>query len=194
MRCPLGATPECKVHSYENELVLLRAILNGTELVEELKWGVPCYTINGKNVLLLSAFKDFASLSFFKGALMQDPHHWLVAPGENSQASRQLRFTSEQQILGHEDKILAYVEQSIDIERKGLQIDFKAKRELEFPEELEAAFAEDPVFETAFKSLTPGRQRGYVLHISSAKRSETRSSRIEKHMERILEGKGLHDR
>ena len=193
-RCPLGGTPDCKVHSWEGEMEQLRRILLETELVEEYKWSVPCYTIDNNNVLLLSAFKDYCALSFFKGALLKDPEGILVAPGPNSQSSRVMRFTSVDDVLAIEPAIRAYVEESIAIERAGLKVQFKDTSQFDFPDELLSAFEDDPAFAAAFDALTPGRQRGYLIYFSSAKQSKTRVSRIAKHMPRIFEGKGFHDR
>lgn len=192
-RCPLGGTPQCKVHTWQDELIHLRMIVNDSGLNEEYKWKQPCYTFEDNNVLLVTAFKNYATLAFFKGALLKDPKGILVAPGENSQAVRQLRFTSVAQITSNETSIRAYIKEAIDIEKKGLKIEFKKQPEA-ILEELEAKFEEDPAFQAAFEALTPGRQRGYLLHFSAAKQSQTRVSRIEKAMEKIFEGKGWNER
>lgn len=193
-RCELYATPACKVHTWAEELKLLRSILLECGLTEELKWKQPCYTVDGKNVLILAAFKDFCSLNFFKGALMADNRGTLVSPGPNSQASRYLKFTSVDQVMKLEPVIRDYVDEAVGIERSGQTVSFKKVSEWEVPEELEAKMAEDPAFASAFYALTPGRQRGYILHFSSAKNPATRVSRIEKCQSRIFEGKGFHDR
>ncbi|MBI1286076.1 MAG: hypothetical protein GC178_00695 [Flavobacteriales bacterium] len=193
-RCSYWRTPKCKVHSWAEPLEKLRIILLDTELAEDLKWKQPCYTLNGNNVLIMSAFKEFCSLNFFKGALLKDAHNLLVAPGENSQAMRQLRFTDAQQVAEQEAVIREYIKQAIEIEKQGLKVEFKEKKELELPEELEQRLAEDAKLKVAFEALTPGRQRGYVLFFSQPKQSQTRHTRIEKCTPQILQGKGLHDR
>jgi uncharacterized protein YdeI (YjbR/CyaY-like superfamily) len=192
-RCPLGGTPDCKVHSWEEPMKELRRILLDTELTEEVKWSVPCYTYDGSNVLILSAFKDYCSLNFFKGVLLKDPEDWLVKPGPNTQASRLIRFTTVDEVLENEAIIKAYIEEAIAVEKAGLEVEYKATSDYDFPDELISAFEDDPAFESAFEALTPGRQRGYLLHFSSAKQSKTRTRRIEKSMERIFEGKGFHE-
>ena len=193
-RCPLGGTPECKVHTWTEELKILRGIILESELIEEIKWGVPCYTLNGKNVLLLSAFKEFCSISFFKGVLFKDEKAILVQPGKNSQAARLIKFTSAEEVIEVAPFIKAYIQEAIQIEKLGLTINYKQKDELLFPEELQIKFREDQKLKTAFEALTPGRQRGYVLYFSAPKQSKTRFSRIEKYTSKILEGKGFHDR
>lgn len=193
-RCSYWRTPKCKVHGWAEPLKKLRAILLDTELTEDFKWKQPCYTSNGSNVLIMSAFKGFCSLNFFKGALLKDDKGLLVAPGEHSQAVRQLRFTDAQELVEQEAVIREYIKQAIEIEKQGLKIEFKEKKELQLPEELEQWFAEDAELKAAFEALTPGRQRGYVLFFSQPKQSQTRYARIEKSIPQILQGKGLHDR
>jgi len=193
-RCEYYTTPRCKVHHWKSELLVLRRILNECELVEELKWKMPCYTFEGKNVLLLSAFKDFCSISFFKGALLKDAENLLSAPGENSQAVRMFRFTKVKDILKAEAKIKAYVKEAIQIEKSGLKIDFKAKKELQYPDELQEKINTDFSFKKAFENLTPGRQRAYILFFSAPKQTQTRVTRIEKSFPKILEGKGPNER
>jgi len=192
-RCPLKATPQCKVHAWASELKYLRGILSKTELVEELKWGVPCYTYNGKNVAIIAAFKEYCSISFFKGVLLPDPDRILVKPGENTQASRLVRFTSFDQIVDLEPSIHKLIGHAIDVERKGLQVARDAKQELVYPEELVTAFQSVKGLRNAFEKLTPGRQRAYVLFFTAPKQSKTRASRIEKCVSQIFAGKGLHD-
>jgi uncharacterized protein YdeI (YjbR/CyaY-like superfamily) len=191
-RCKLHATPQCKVHSWPQELRALRRMLLESGLVEELKWSIPCYTLDGKNIAVLAAFKDYCSLSFFKGALLKDEKK-LLQSGENTQSASGFRFTSIDPILEKEDLIKAYIHEAIEVEKAGLKAEFKQKDELELPEELLQKFAEIPELEAAFKALTPGRQRGYVLHFSQAKQAATRISRIEKQIPKIMEGKGFFD-
>ena len=192
-RCALHATPQCKVNPWRDELKLLRKLMLGCKLTEELKWGFPCYTIDGHNVVLLAAWKDNCSISFFKGSLMKDPQQLLTKPGENTQAARLLRFQSVDEIKKLTPLIKEYVQEAVELEKSGAKVDFKAKSELELPEELEQKFAELPSFRDAFHALTPGRQRGYVLHFTGAKQSQTRTARIEKCLPMIFEGRGLHD-
>ena len=193
-RCPLGGTPDCKVHSWQEEMKQLRRILLDTELSEELKWSVPCYTFQGDNILILSAFKDYCALSFFKGVLLKDPDDILIQQTKNTQATRLIRFTNVDEILAMEASLKAYIAEAIAVEKAGLKIEYKDTSQFDFPDELLSMFEDDPAFATAFEDLTPGRQRGYLLHFSSAKQSKTRVSRIEKCMPKIFEGKGFHDR
>ncbi len=193
-RCPLGGTPDCKVHNWDEELVQLRRILLDTELIEDLKWSFPCYTIDNKNILLMSAFKDYCALSFFKGVLLKDTEDILYQQTKNTQATRLLRFTSVDEILKLEPVIKAYVEEAIEIEKAGLEVEFKDTSDFDVPAEFQTRLDEDPALKLAFEALTPGRQRGYLLHFSGAKQSATRASRVEKCIPKILEGKGFHDR
>ena len=192
-RCPLVGTPDCKVQTWHSEIVALRAIILKSELTEELKWSNPCYTFNGKNILMLSALKDYAVIGFFKGALLNDPHKLLASPGKNSQSAKRLTFTDTAIIQDQEKIILEYISEAIEIEKKGLKVEFKKERE-PIPEELASVFENDAALKTAFFELTPGRQRGYILHFSQAKQAKTRFSRIEKCIPKIMEGKGFHDR
>ncbi len=191
-RCELAATPDCKVHQWSQELIVLREIISKCGLVETVKWGVPCYTLEGKNILLLSAFKTSCTLSFFKGSLLRDDHDLLIAPGQNSQATRMLKFEDVQSILEHEEPIRNYIEEAIEVERAGKQVVFKKAPEL-MPSELIKMLEEDPLLKTAFEALTPGRQRGYIIHFSQPKQSQTRINRIDKWTPMILNGKGMHD-
>ncbi|MFM7730544.1 MAG: YdeI/OmpD-associated family protein [Flavobacteriales bacterium] len=193
MRCKYGATPQCKVHSWKEELIYMRALLHEFDLHEERKWSFPCYTRNGKNVLMLTVFKHYCGISFFKGALIQDSDNRLVAAGEHSQSARQLRFQSIQDVIQSESDIRDFILQAIRLEDKGARVTFKKQDPSEIPEELAEKFKSDSAFERAFKALTPGRQRGYILHFSAAKKSETRSNRIEQYSPRILAGKGMQD-
>lgn len=193
-RCSHYQTPQCKVNFYLEPLEHLRSILLKTELTEGYKWSQPCYTLNGNNVLLLTAFKDYCCLAFFKGALMKDEHQLMMTPGENSQAVRQLRFTDAQQVMEKKSVIENYVREAIELEKSGAQIDFKEKDELVYPDELLDKLGEDPAFKKAFEGLTAGRKRGYNLYFSAPKQSKTRISRIEKYLPKIMEGKGFHDR
>lgn len=193
-RCPLGNTPQCKVHTWEKELAALRRLVLDTGLTEEIKWSVPCYTFQGSNILLVTAFKEYCALSFFKGALLQDTDGLLDKPGEHTQSARLIRFTDVRQIVELEPVLKAYVYEAVEVEKAGLKADFKEKTALEFPEELLKRLDEDPVLKAAFEALTPGRQRGYSLHFSAPKQAETRAARVEKCIPKILQGKGFHDR
>ncbi len=192
-RCSLGGTPDCKVHTWIDILKRLRQIMLDCGLNEESKWGVPVYTLNGNNVLNVSALKEYAAIGFFKGSLLQDEKSTLEKPGPNSQAVRLFKFTSIDQIIEMEETIKAYVFEAIEVEKLGLEVQFKKEPE-PIPEELEAKFEDDPTLKTAFEALTPGRQRGYILHFLQPKQSKTRASRIEKCIPKIMEGKGFHDR
>jgi uncharacterized protein YdeI (YjbR/CyaY-like superfamily) len=193
MRCKFGATPACKVNSWKEELVMLRHIVLECGLTEELKWGVPCYTNNDKNIVVINAFKDYCSLSFFKGVLLKDPQNILDQPGESSQSGRLIKFTDPKQIREQEEILKAYILEAVEIEKSGLKVAFKKNPE-PIPDELLDKFAEDPVLEKAFYALTPGRQRGYIIYFSQPKQPQTRYSRIEKCKEKIFNGEGLNDK
>lgn len=193
-RCELGGTPRCKVHKWENELRELRRIILDCGLSEEVKWSQPCYTTDGKNVLILTAFKDAATLNIFKGVLIKDEHNLLESPGPNSQSARFMKFTDVNRVIELEPIIKDYIHQAVENEKAGLKVEFKKPGDMDLPEELLQKFEELPEFEKAFYSLTPGRQKGYILHFSGAKQSKTRENRIEKHMQRIFDGFGMHDR
>ncbi len=192
-RCPLGGTPQCKVNNWPKELSLLRSIVLECGLTEESKWGVPTYTFKKGHVVIVAAFKEYCALSFFKGALLEDADGILDKPGENTQSARLIKFTSLQDITSIEATLKAYVFEAIEVEKAGLQVDFKAKRELNYPEELQQKLDNDPMLKEAFEALTPGRQRGYVLHFSQPKQTTTRASRIEKCIPLILNGLGLNE-
>ena len=183
-----------RTRTWRAEKQRLRAILLDFPLAEELKWREPCYTYQGANVVILAGFRHTCDLGFFKGSLLDNPHGLLIPPGPHSQASRQLRFTSVEDIEDKEPIIRATIENAIGVERAGLRVDFRQKRELELVAELLAKMESDAEFKAAFEALTPGRQRGYNLFFGAAKQSKTRAARIEKHAARILEGKGMHDR
>ena len=170
----------------------LRAILLGCRLTEELKWGKPCYTFEGTNIVLIIGFKNYCSLLFCKGGLVKDTKGIMVKPGENTQAARQIRFTGLQEVVKLKPVLKAYVQEAIEAEKAGLKVEYKRITEHKVPEELEAKFKEDPAFMTAFKALTPGRQRAYLMHFSAPKQTKTRESRIEKCTKQILEGKKLN--
>jgi uncharacterized protein YdeI (YjbR/CyaY-like superfamily) len=171
----------------------LRAIVLECGLTEELKWGVPCYTYENKNILLVSAFKEYCVSSFFKGVLLKDLHNILEKPGPHSQSDRVIKFTSVQRINELEEVLKAYIFEAIEVEKAGLRVEFKKSPE-PIPDELQQKLDEDLFFKTAFEELTPGRQRGYIIYFSQPKQSKTRVARIEKNVPRILNGDGLHDK
>lgn len=171
----------------------LRAIALDCDLTEEFKWGHPCYTLNGQNVVLMHGFKEYCALLFFKGALMQDPKGILVQQTKNVQAGRQIRFTSAEEIAKMASTLKSYIRDAIKVEKSGAQVEFKETAEFDMPEEFLSKLEESPALQEAFAGLTPGRQRGYLLHFSSAKQAKTRESRVEKCIPHILKGKGLDD-
>lgn len=191
-RCKYFQTSQCKVHRWAEELLILRSIVLHAGLKEELKWSMPCYTIDGKNILIIAAFKDYCSVSFFKGALLKDKKQLLATSGENSNASRQFKFTDTKQIIKVEKEILQYIKEAIAIEQSGAKIP-KPESEKEIITELKQEFQNNSGLESAFYKLTPGRQRGYLIYFSDAKQSATRTSRIQKYITKILDGKGFHD-
>jgi uncharacterized protein YdeI (YjbR/CyaY-like superfamily) len=193
MRCKLGGTPDCKVNAWRKELEMLRKIALQCGLAEELKWGVPVYTFQNQNVVLIGAFKTYCILSFFKGALLQDAHEVLSKQGENVQVGRGFKVTNFQELLANEAILKEYIYEAIEIEKAGLKPTYKTTSEYQMPEELAQIFEEDPAFKTAFEALTEGRKRGYLLHFAAPKQSKTRTARIEKCMPLIFEGEGLHD-
>lgn len=192
-RCPLYRTPQCKVHSWSDELKQLRRIVLECGLDEEFKWSQPCYVFQNRNILFVTAFKEYAALAFFKGALLADPNGILVAPGANSQSARQIRFTDAKDIIELEPVLKAYIYEAIEMEKMGLKVNLKKNPE-SIPEELRNKFDKIPELKSAFEALTPGRQRGYILYFSQPKQSKTRESRIEKNMDKIFNGKGINDR
>lgn len=182
-----------KNEQWQKEIEQLRTIILGCGLTEELKWGVPCYTFQHSNIVLIHVFKEYCAILFFKGALLADPNGILVQQTENVQAARQMRFTNIREIVKLEATIKAYVYEAIEVEKAGLEVKLKKTSEFNMPEEFQKKLDTNPALKTAFEALTPGRQRGYLLHFSAPKQSKTRESRIEKCMPQILEGKGLND-
>lgn len=178
---------------WQKEFEKLRTIALDTELEEDLKWGCPCYTYQGKNIFLIHGFKEYCALLFFKGALMKDPENILIQQTENVQAARQIRFTNVKQIIDLEKVLKTYMFEAAEIEESGAKVEMKKTREFEMPDEFQKKLDENHELKEAFEALTPGRQRAYLLHFSSAKQSKTRESRIEKYIPEILNGKGLND-
>jgi len=192
-RCSLVGTPDCKVHNWQGELRYLRKLVLDCGLTEELKWKVPCYTHNGRTILMVVAFKESATLSFFKGALLKDEHGILEKPGKNSQAGRVVRFTQVEEIAALEDVLKAYIFEAIEADEKGLKVNFKNISEYDVPEEFQERLDTDTDLKEAFEALTPGRQKGYLLYFAGAKQAKTRASRVEKYIPKILKGLGFHD-
>ncbi|MCI2955384.1 YdeI family protein [Staphylococcus caprae] len=169
-------------------------IFQDTELEETYKWMHPCYTLNGKNVVLIHGFKHYVALLFHKGAILEDKYGTLIQQTEKVQAARQLRFESLDEIKNREEEIKYYLNEAIKTEKAGKKVEMKKNEDYEVPEELEQKFAENPQLKEAFYQLTPGRQHQYLYHFSQAKRSQTRINRIEKYVDRILNGKGMQDK
>jgi len=180
-----------KAKKWQQESKKLRTIVLDCGLTEELKWGKPCYTFEGNNVVLIHGFKEYCALLFFKGALLEDAKGILVQQTKNVQAARQVRFTNVQEIARMESILKAYIKEAK--EKAGLEVSYKKTSEFKIPEEFQNKLNESPALKTAFDALTPGRQRGYILYFSAPKQSKTREARIEKCMQQILNGKGLND-
>ncbi|TAL60171.1 MAG: hypothetical protein EPN85_07820 [Bacteroidetes bacterium] len=183
-----------KAGKWQREIEKLRTIVLNCDLIEELKWGCPCYTYQKKNIVLIHMFKDYCALLFFKGALLKDTKRILVQQTENVQAARQVRFTSLKEIEKMERTLKTYIYEAIGVEESGLKLPMKKTGEFNMPEEFQNKLNKSPALKKAFYELTPGRQRGYLLYFSSAKQSKTREARIEKYMPHILDGKGLDDK
>ena len=182
-----------KAQQWQEELGKLRKIVLDCQLTEELKWGVPVYTFQKKNIVLIHYFKEYCALLFVKGVLLQDAHGILIQQTENVQAGRQIRFTNVREILKMEPILKAYIYEAIEVEKAGLKVELKKNTELIFPEEFQIKLDANPALKTAFVALTPGRQRAYNLYFSAPKQSKTRESRVEKYIQQILNGKGLDD-
>lgn len=182
-----------KADKWQEEFEKLRAIVLDCGLTEELKWGQPCYTLEGSNIVLMHGFKEYCALLFMKGALLQDPNGILIQQTENVQAARQIRFTNVQQIIELEPILKSYILAAIDVEKAGLEVEHKKTEDFPMPEEFIDTLEQVPGLQDAFEALTPGRQRAYLLHFSAPKQSKTRASRIEKCIQQILDGKGLND-
>jgi len=178
---------------WKEEYSELRTLVLDCGLTEELKWGCPCYTIQKSNIVLIHGFKDYCALLFMQGALLKDAKDILVQQTENVQSARQIRFANIQEILKNKTTIKAYIKEAIAVDKAGLQVELKKTTEYKIPIEFQNVLDDMPELRTAFKALTPGRQRGYLLYFSSAKQSKTRETRIEKYIEQILKGKGLDD-
>jgi uncharacterized protein YdeI (YjbR/CyaY-like superfamily) len=182
-----------KASAWQVEYEKLRTIALDCGITEELKWGVPCYTLNNINVLLIHGFKEYCALLFHKGVLLKDTHNILIQQTENVQAARQMRFTSLAQIEELEGIIKSYIFEAIEVEKSGIKVPMKKTKEFEVAEEFQQKLDTMPELKLAFEALTPGRQRGYLLHFGQPKQAKTREARVEKSIEAILNGKGLDD-
>lgn len=182
-----------RAKKWKPEMTLLREICRDCGLTEEFKWMHPCYTFQEKNVVLIHGFKEYCALLFHKGVLLKDTDKILIQQTENVQSARQIRFTGLQEIRDLKSTIKAYIFEAMEVERAGLEVPMKKTSDFNIPDEFKKALDNDPDLKTAFQSLTPGRQRGYLLYFSQAKQSATRTNRVEKHIPKILQGKGLND-
>jgi uncharacterized protein YdeI (YjbR/CyaY-like superfamily) len=182
-----------KAEKWREEFEKLRTLVLECHLTEELKWGNPCYTFEGDNIVLIHGFKEYCALLFFKGALLKDPKRILIQQTKNVQAARQIRFTKVGEITKLKSILKAYIRQAIEVEKSGLKVELKKTTQFAMPEEFRKKLDQMPALKTAFEALTPGRQRGYLLHFSAPKQSKTRESRIEKSVDLILDGMGLND-
>lgn len=182
-----------RAEQWKEEFEELRKLALASGLTEDVKWGVPCYTHEGHNVVLIHGFKEYCALLFFQGALLADPDAILVQQTANVQAARQIRFTSVDEIRKRKASVKGCIKAAIAVEKAGLKVAFKQKEDLQFPEEFAKMLTTQPHLKKAFEALTPGRQRAYNLYFSAPKQSKTRRSRVEKSIPQILEGKGLHD-
>jgi uncharacterized protein YdeI (YjbR/CyaY-like superfamily) len=190
---PLVSKVHAKEKRWSAEFAALRQLCLASGLHEALKWGKACYDLDGGNVVLIQGFKDYCALLFMKGALLKDPKGILVQQTQNVQAARQMRFTLLSDIDRHKTAIKAYLKQAIALEKSGAKVPMKSVAQFEVPAEFQQCLDDDPGLATAFRALTPGRQKAYLLHFAEAKQSATRSARVAKHAPRILKGKGLDD-
>jgi uncharacterized protein YdeI (YjbR/CyaY-like superfamily) len=182
-----------KAESWQKEIDVLRKIVLDCGLKEELKWGSPCYTFQKANVVLIHVFKEYCGLLFFKGALLKDPGGILVQQSKNVQAARQARFTNSQEIIELEPRLKSCILEAVEVEKAGLKVELKKTEEYEVPEEFKKVLIKNKTLQKAFASLTPGRQRGYLLYFSAPKQARTREARVEKSLDKIIAGKGLND-
>jgi uncharacterized protein YdeI (YjbR/CyaY-like superfamily) len=178
---------------WREEFEALRSIVLDCQLTEELKWYQPCYTFQGKNIVLMHGFKEYCALLFFKGVLLKDPKGILIQQTANVQAGRQIRFTNVQQIVKMKPILKSYIQEAIEVEKSGAKVKLKKTSQYRIPEEFQNKLDKIPALKTAFAALTPGRQRGYLYYFSQPKQSKTREARIEKYMQQIFNGKGLDD-
>ncbi|MET3289037.1 UNVERIFIED_CONTAM: uncharacterized protein YdeI (YjbR/CyaY-like superfamily) [Brevibacillus sp. OAP136] len=182
-----------KAKKWKEEFEKLRSIVLDCDLTEDFKWMHPCYMFEKKNIVLIHGFKEYCAILFHKGALLKDTHGILIQQTENVQAARQIRFTTVQEIVEMEDVLKAYIHEAIEVEKAGLEVNFKKISEYTIPEEFQQKLDENPALKSAFEALTPGRQKAYIYYFSEPKTAKTRESRVEKSMQQILNGKGLND-
>jgi uncharacterized protein YdeI (YjbR/CyaY-like superfamily) len=182
-----------RAKKWQEEYKQLRIIILDCGLDEEFKWGVPCYTFKKKNIVLIHGFKEYCAILFVKGALLNDAKGVLIQQTENVQAARQIRFTNLQEIIELESTLKAYILEAIELEKAGVKVNYKKTQDYVIPEEFQSKLDQIPTLKTAFKSLTPGRQRAYIYYFSQPKQSKTRLARVEKNIPQILNGKGLND-
>jgi uncharacterized protein YdeI (YjbR/CyaY-like superfamily) len=178
---------------WKEEFKKLRQIILDCELDEDLKWGQPCYALEGNNIVLMHGFKEYCALLFMKGALLKDPKSLLIQQTENVQSARQIRFTNVQEITKMEKTLKSYIHEAIEVEKAGLKVELKKTTDFKMPEEFQRKLDALPALKTAFEALTPGRQRGYIFYFSQPKQSKTRESRVEKYIPNILDGMGIDD-
>jgi uncharacterized protein YdeI (YjbR/CyaY-like superfamily) len=179
--------------TWRKEFTKLREIIVACGLTEDLKWGQPCYSLDGKNVILMHGFKEYCAVLFPRGALLKDPKGVLIQQTKNVQAARQIRFTSLADVVKTRKTLEAYIREAIEVQKAGLKVPFKRTQDFEMPEELESKLEKSTALKEAFEALTPGRQRGYLLYFAQAKQAKTREARVAKHIPRILDGLGLDD-
>ncbi|APQ16233.1 DUF1801 domain-containing protein [Maribacter hydrothermalis] len=182
-----------KTQKWQKELQLLRKLVLECGLTEEYKWRQPCYSFQGSNIVLLGNFKDYCSLSFFKGVLLKDDYDIMVSPGKNSQSVKLIKFLSDREIINNENILKTYIYEAIEVEKLGIKVVLEEKENLKLCSELIEALAANKTLKAAFESLTPGRQRGYNLYFSAPKQQKTKIDRIEKYTKRIIDGYGFHD-
>jgi len=182
-----------KDSKWQKEYSKLRTIILDCGLVEELKWGCPCYTFENRNIILIHGFKEYCAVLFFKGALLNDPEGILIQQTENVQSARQARFTNVKEVTKLERVLKTYIYEAIEVERAGLNVKLKKTKDFKIPEEFQTKLNKMPSLKKAFDKLTPGRQRAYIFHFSQPKQSKTRIARVEKYVKHILGGKGLED-
>ena len=182
-----------KNEKWEKEIKKLRTIILDCGLNEELKWGCPCYTFDNSNVVLIHVFKEYCAVLFFKGALLHDASGILIQQTENVQSARQVRFTNIREVVKLEKILKAYVYEAIEVEKAGLKVKLKKTSDYKIPDEFQKRLDKSKALKTAFEKLTPGRQRAYIFYFSQAKLSKTREERVDKHVKKILNGKGLDD-
>lgn len=182
-----------KNEKWQKEIEQLRTIVLDCGLMEELKWGCPCYVYQGNNIVLIHVFKEYCALLFFKGALLHDPNGILIQQTENVQSARQIRFTNLKEIVKLAPTLKTYIYEAIEVEKAGLTVKLKKTKDFAVPEEFQNKLDKNKALKTAFEALTPGRQRAYLFYFGQAKQSKTRESRVEKYIPQILSGKGLED-